>query len=182
MASMASDAYIQCRVPAATKQALRAAAGRQQLSESALLKRMVDLMLHTAAGDAATSVTDRRPGRSARLYVRLSPGDWALLRERASARCLAPATYASNLIRAHLRAQPPLPKEELQALRQSVAQLRAIGSNLNQLAHAANSSGHTNAPGRESLRALLKVCEGMRDHVRSLIQTNTQSWQSGDAP
>jgi hypothetical protein len=33
----------------------------------------------------------------------LSLGDWSLLRERAAARCVPPAAYASNLIRAHFR-------------------------------------------------------------------------------
>jgi antitoxin component of RelBE/YafQ-DinJ toxin-antitoxin module len=45
---MAAEAFIQCRVPQATKAALRAAAERQQLTESALLKRMLGLVLPTA--------------------------------------------------------------------------------------------------------------------------------------
>jgi hypothetical protein len=46
---MAWEALIQCHVvPATKKMALRVAAERQQLSESTLLKRMLDLVLHTA--------------------------------------------------------------------------------------------------------------------------------------
>jgi antitoxin component of RelBE/YafQ-DinJ toxin-antitoxin module len=41
---MAADAFVQCRVPAATKEALRAAAQRQQLTESALVRRMIEMM------------------------------------------------------------------------------------------------------------------------------------------
>ena len=44
---MAAEAFVQCRVAPATKAALRAAAERQQLTESALLKRMLDFVLHT---------------------------------------------------------------------------------------------------------------------------------------
>jgi hypothetical protein len=52
-------------------------------------------------------------------------GDWALLRERAAARYVAPATYASTLIGAHVRVvKSALPKRELDALRQSKAQLK----------------------------------------------------------
>jgi hypothetical protein len=84
---MAADSFIQCRVSAATKEALRAAAERQQLSESALVKRMIELMLHTAAPpDMTVGTSNDRPKRLARLYVRLSSGDWSLLRERAGAR------------------------------------------------------------------------------------------------
>jgi len=62
------------------------------------VKRMIELMLYTAAPpDATTGTSNDQPTRLARLYVRLSSGDWSLLRERAAARCVAPATYVSNL-------------------------------------------------------------------------------------
>ena len=118
---MAVEAFIQCRVSQATKAALRAAAERQQLTESALLKRMLDLVLQTAVaaivGDA--DAADYRPARQSRLYVRLTRGDRQLLQACSAARCLAPATYASILLRAHLRALTPLPELELRAIRQS---------------------------------------------------------------
>ncbi len=105
---MAAEAFIQCRVPQATKAALRVAAERQQLTESALLKRMLELVLHTAgAAEAGDFINADRPARQARLYVRLTVGDRQLLQARSAARCLAPATYASNLLRAHLRALTP---------------------------------------------------------------------------
>ena len=43
-----ADQFIAARIPSETKMRLRALAERQQLSESALLKRLVDLMLQTA--------------------------------------------------------------------------------------------------------------------------------------
>ena len=167
----------------ATKEALGAAAERQQLSESALLKRMIELMLHMAATpDVSSALTSHPPKRLSRLYVRLTSGDWALLRERASARCVAPATYASNLIRSHVQGVAPLLKEEKQALRRSVAALRAIGNNLNQIARMSHQGGAAMGPSRDDLRAILKVCEGLRDHVHGLMRANVMSWQSGDAP
>jgi hypothetical protein len=181
--SMAADAFIHCRVSATTKEALGAAARRQQLGESALLKRMIELMLYTAVPpDVTRSPSIDRPARLTRLYIRLSSDDWVLLRERAAARCVAPATYSSNLIRAHVRSVAPLLQEEKQALRQSIAALAAIGNNLNQLARLNHQSGHAAGPSREDLRAMLKVCEGLRDHVHGLMRANVMSWQSGDAP
>jgi hypothetical protein len=180
---MAADAFIHCRVSAATKDALGAAAQRQQLSESALLKRMIEVMLYMAVPPDVTSASLKdRPSRLTRLYVRIGSGDWALLRERAVARCVAPATYASNLIRAHVRGVSPLLTEELQALRRSIAALGAIGNNLNQIARLSHQGGHATGPSREDLRAMLKVCEGLRDHVHGLMRANVMSWQSGDAP
>jgi Bacterial mobilisation protein (MobC) len=182
MLFMAAEAFIQCRVPQATKAALRAAAERQQLTESALLKRMLELVLHTAgAVDAGGVTTADRPARQARLYVRLTAGDRQLLQERSAARCLAPATYASILLRAHLRALTPLPEAELRALRQSTRELAAIGRNLNQIARATHQGGAGAGVGREDLWGLLKACEALRDHVRAYISTNLYTWGFGDA-
>ena len=180
---MAADSFIQCRVSAATKEALRAAAERQQLTESALVKRMIEMILHAAAPpDVTTASSSSRLTRATRLYIRLSSGDWALLRERAAARSVPSATYASNLIRAHVRGVSPLLKDELQALRRSIAALGAIGNNLNQIARVSHQSGHASGPSREDLRAVIKVCEGLRDHIHGLLRANVMSWQSGDAP
>lgn len=179
---MAADAFIQFRVPPATKAALRSAAERQQLTESALLRRMLDLLLNTAGSvDQVAVVKAARPARLARLYVRLTAGDRQLLKERSAARCLAPATYASILLRAHLRALTPLPETELRALRNSTRELAAIGRNLNQIALAAHRGASSSGVSREELRGILKACEALRDHVRSYIRTNASSWSSGDA-
>jgi len=179
---MAAEAFIQCGVAPATKAALRAAAERQQLTESALLKRMLDLVLHAAgAPDAGLVATADPPTRQARLYVRLTTGDRQLLQERSVGRHLAPATYASNLLRAHLRGLTPLPEAELRSLRQSTRELAAIGRTLNQIARAVHQGAPGTGVGRDELRALLKACEALRSHVRAYIRTNVSSWESGDA-
>jgi hypothetical protein len=183
---MAAEAFIQCRVSQATKAALRAAAERQQLTESALLKRMLDLVLQTAGaavvGDAADAdAADGRPARQSRLYVRLTRGDRQLLQARSAARCVAPATYASILLRAHLRALTPLPDTELRAIRQSTRELAAIGRNLNQIAHATHRGVAGAGVSQGNLLGLLKACEALSDHIRGYVSTNLASWASGDA-
>lgn len=178
---MAAEAFIQCRVSQATKAALRAAAERQQLTESALLKRMLDLVLQTAGAAVASDAPDERPVRHARLYVRLTRGDRQLLQARAAARCLAPATYASILLRAHLRALTPLPEAELRAIRQATRELAVIGRNLNQIAHAIHQGRSSVGVSRENLLSLLRACEALLDHVRAYVSTNLASWGSGSA-
>ena len=165
-----------------TKERFAAVARHQGLSDSALLKRLVNLMLQTAgAGEAATVLAAGRPARDTRLTVRLHPADQSLLQERAAARGMRAATYVSVLTRAHLRALAPLPKEELLALKRAVAELGSIGRDLNQIAHAANRGERVTGPNREDLRAILKVCEGLRDHVRNLLTANLKSWEQGHA-
>jgi Bacterial mobilisation protein (MobC) len=91
------------------------------------------------------------------------------------------ATYVSVLVRSHLRNLSPLPKEELSALRRSVAELGAIGRNLNQIARAANQGAKSAGPGREDLKAMLRIAEGLRDHVKALLRANQISWGRGHA-
>lgn len=183
---MAAEAFIQCRVPQATKAALRAAAERQQITESALLKRMLQVVLHSADPDSDVAGAGRadaadRASRQARLYVRLTPNDRLLLEARAAARCLAPATYAAVLLHAHLRALTPVPEAELRSIRQATRELAAIGRNLNQIARVAHQGGAGMGTSRENLFAMLKICEALRDHFRAYVSTNLSSWESGDA-
>ena len=105
--------------------------------------------------------------RDARLNVRLEPDDWRLLRERARARGMASATYLSYLARSHLRGAPPLPKMEYTLLKQSMEQVAAVGRNLNQIARAMNQGDRSAMPGRNEVLAMLKVADGLRDHIRA---------------
>jgi hypothetical protein len=80
--------------------------------------------------------------RGARPYVRLHSEDHVLLRERAAGRGMAAATYASVVLRAHLRTLAPLPERELLELRRAVGELGMMGRNLNQNARVANQAGN----------------------------------------
>jgi hypothetical protein len=175
---MAADVVIHCRVSGAMKAALHAAAQRQQLTESALLKRILELMLQTAPVPEVES--QAHPTRRARLYVRLTPDDWVSLRERAATRDMAPATYAANVLRTHLRGRAQLLHTELALVKDSVRELRAIGVNLNQVAQVANRDGRISGPAREDLTAFLKVCTALRDHISALVRANAKSWEGAD--
>lgn len=179
---MVSNQFIAARVSSETKSQLRALAEREQVSESALLKNLLEVTLQ-GAGSLANRALEpcQRSHRGARLYVRLRPDDRLLLRERAAARRMAGATYVSVLVRAHLRNLTPLPKDELVALKRSIAELGAIGRNLNQIARTANQGGHVATSIREDLRAILTVCAGLRDHVKALIKANVTTWEAGHA-
>jgi hypothetical protein len=112
---MNADQFIVARVSPETKARLRALAERQQLSESALVRRLVEMLLLKAgvAPIVTEAPSDGPPLRTARLMIRLRPDDQILLGDRAAARGMAPATYVSVLTRCHLRSLAPLPKDEL---------------------------------------------------------------------
>src|SRR5437762_11926226 len=99
---MSDGTHLATWVTRETKERFAAVACHQGLSESALLKRLVNLMLQTAsAGNVATIADANRTTRESRLTVRLRADDQALLRERAAARGMATATYGSVLVRSH---------------------------------------------------------------------------------
>jgi hypothetical protein len=176
---MSDGTHLTTWVSQQTKQRFVALARQRDVSESALLKHLIELTLQTANSEVHLCATDDAARRATRFSIRLRPDDQLLLRERARSRGLPAATYVSVLVRSHLRALSPLPKEELLALKRSVSELGAVGRNLNQLARAANQGARVSGPARDDLGALIKVCEGLRDHVKALLAANIRSWGQG---
>jgi hypothetical protein len=164
-----------------TRQRFRAIASNQGVSESALLKRLIEKLLTLASADEATVAPPPAELRDARLTIRLRGDDRLLLRERAAARGMPAASYLSVLTRSHLRSLAPLLNQELVLLGRSVNELNAIGRNLNVIARTAQQGDHAGGVTREELRALLSACEALRDRVRALIRANTLSWEVGHA-
>lgn len=171
----------------------KAIADREFLSEAAWLKRLVLREIRACNGANGDSREPcraegmRRPERAPRLaggcgrpmLVRLRAEDRLLLDARAAARGMRPATYVSVLTRSHLRSLTPLPKEELLAMKRSIAELASLGRNINQIARAANECGKLPASVREEFRAMLKICEALRDNTKALLKANVTSWESG---
>lgn len=165
------------------------------LTEAVWLRRLVTRALHESPahlaqpgemGDQrsglvspARGVSTKDEGQAARLYVRLRREDHLLLYERATARAMAPATYVSVLVRAHLRTLVPLPKDELAALKRAIAELGAVGRNLNQITRAVNQGARIDDPAGREFGAMLKICVALRDATKDLIKANTASWASG---
>ena len=180
---MPADAFIHCRVPAATKAAFGVLARHQGMSDSALLRRIIDLSLQSAGvvSDTDAVAAPQPSARMSRLTVRLRGDDQLLLQERAAARGMAPATYVSVLTRVHLRSLAQLPREELLALKRTVAELGAIGRNLNQIARAANQGERVDGRGPHDVQLMLRVCGALSDHVKALLLANLRSWQEGHA-
>jgi hypothetical protein len=94
---------------------------------------------------------------------------------------MRPATYASVLLRSHLRQLTPLPKDELLALKRSVAELGSIGRNINQIARAVSGGGEVPGSLRREFWAMLEICSALRDNTKALLKANLASWAAGDA-
>ena len=168
-------------------------ADREFLSEAAWLKRIVmrEIRARNDASDAdrdllqsesipgPTSAGSGNNGAGKPMLVRLSAEDRLLLDARAEAHGMRPATYASVLLRSHLRQLTPLPKDELLALKRSIAELGSIGRNINQIARAVSGGGEVPGSVRGEFRAMLKICLALRDNTKTLLKANLVSWAAG---
>ena len=173
---------LKTRVTPNTKRIIQGLAQRQQLTESAWLRHLIEVTLQTAGANPSDEIEREKISiRATRLTIRLVAEDQLLLKARASARGMAAATYVSVLVRSHLRDLAPLPKQELMVLRRAVTELGAMGRNLNQIARVANQGGRVVGPSREDLMAVLRACVGLRDHVAALMKANLATWETGRA-
>jgi predicted DNA binding CopG/RHH family protein len=179
---MPEFALIAARVTSEVKTRVRTLADRRGITESTLVRQLLDLVLQTADPEELAMVPPReKVNRDARLHVRLEPEDWRLLRERAGARGMASATYLSYLARFHLRGTAPLPKVEYTLLTQSMEQVAAVGRNLNQIARAMNQGDRSAMAVRSEVLAMAKANAGLKDHIRGLLDSNARSWGEGRA-
>jgi hypothetical protein len=175
---MATTALISARVTADMKERFAAVARQQEQSESVLLKRLVEAALVTAVVAKPQAIEQAEPvAASGKVSVRLRPDDLLLLRERATARAMPTGTYVSLLVRSHLRLLTPTP--ELAVLKRSVAEISAIGRNLNQTARAFNQGERPSGPSTADLHALLRALNGLRIHIKRLINANLAGWRTG---
>jgi hypothetical protein len=176
---MSSNKHLKAWVPCETKKRFAEFARGQGVSESALLKRVIEALIGGKEVRNAPLAPLEQVPASGRLSVRLAADDLLLLRERARSRGIPSATYISLLVRSHLRNLSPIPDNELKALQQAIGQVSAIGRNLNQIARAVNAGERPDGPSKADLRAILRACTGLRDAFKGVLERNIQSWHAG---
>src|SRR3954465_15638918 len=98
-----TNVRLQTWVPREFKEHFARVAKAQGLSESALLRRLLENMVvpERLPDDMAVTRVEELPS-ACRVSVRLRADDLLLLRERARARRLPTSTYISYLVRSHL--------------------------------------------------------------------------------
>jgi len=177
---MRSTKLITARVSPETKIKFQAVAETYGLNESRFMRSLIDRAVEVVG--SPVEGTDRRKKeetRAERLYVRVYPDDRQLLAERAAARGMPSATYLAALARSHLRSLSPLPEAERKSFERGVAELSAIGRNINQIARRLNQDGVLAGPQREDLAQFIKVCTALLGHLKATLKANKISWESG---
>jgi hypothetical protein len=175
---MSIDTIVRCRVSAETRALLQNLAAREHLTESALVRQLVETLVRSSSPDPGVDAQPRG-SRGDRMSVRLAPDDRQLLNERAGARGMAAATYVAVLVRSHLRKLTPLPPEELAALKRCIADLAALTVYYRQITAAL---AQRDPPARErhqEFHQMLRISQGLWEAIKRVLRVNRESWENG---
>jgi hypothetical protein len=91
------------------------------------------------------------------------------------------ATYVAALIRAHLRADPPMPTGELALMERSLAEVSSISRRLRQLGRVGEAGQGTASMPLPELETVRAEVEQVRQALREVVKANRISWESADA-
>lgn len=197
---MTTSARLLTSVPPAQDARFTALAAQSGLSKSKLLALLVDAALarnavpeqaqHAAQetrkgvekGPVSTwanrSATDKPYIPPAKYTVRLRGEDAATLECRAEQRHMLPSSYAGQVLRAHLRASPPMPYAEFQTIKRLVNELGGIRGTLFELLTAQRVGQRIDAPIIDAIQKLLPALKNTRQEVQNMLTANSRSWEA----
>ena len=118
---------ITARPSADEKLLFASVAAARGMTESALALRAIRCYLAADTMLLTAPEQQERMAATDRITIRLRPGDAAWVVARAHARGMKSSGYLAALIRAHISRAPPLPAEEIRALKRGIAVLVDFG-------------------------------------------------------
>jgi hypothetical protein len=148
------------------------------ISESQLALLAIRVLIDSSPTTSRIPAHHVHVGATDRITVRVRPGDGKAIAARAERRGLMPSAYIAALVRAHVAANPPLAADELQALKEAVAQLTAVGGVLRQVAQAALATGELSNNLRQELGKERAVVGLLERRVHDLVQKSLISWET----
>lgn len=136
--------------------------------------------LHGA--NPAEAIAPRGVGQGEQVSVRLKAAERHALAEAARAQGTSPANWIRSLALVHLARRPQWNPAELEALRELFGELRAIGNNVNQMAHALNLAVATGACPPEQGELAKKAAELVRLEMRRMVAAITGNFDYWGLP
>ena len=88
------------------------------------------------------------------------------------------SAYLAALVRAHLVVNPPLPSNELKALKQGVAVLAALGTLLAQMARNPALSGPVLEDVRQSISRTRAAVAALEQQIHEFTRSALVSWET----
>jgi transposase InsO family protein len=159
-------------------------AAAQGVSSSRLLARLVHrALVENPEAKVKRLLEEAAAGKApAEKYtVRLMGLDAARLEARAQARGVTASGYVAHVLRAHLRADPPMPYREFQELKRVVNELAGIRGAMAQLASREGPTHGLEPSLKENVLKLLPALKQIRDKVQDTLTANSKSWEAPNA-
>ena len=174
---------IQSRTPSITarpsaeeKARFASVAAARGMSEAALALNAIRAAIGTGTASSwEPHATDARVSATDRITIRLRPGDGEWITRRAAQRGMKPSAYLSALVRAHIAQNPPLPANELAALKLSVVVLAGLGRLLARDAKAPAGIA------RDDLQRTRASLAELEQRTHALAKAALISWESRSA-
>lgn len=166
---------LRARCSAEIKQRFRAVAAAEGLTESLLLRRMVAAVIAKHAHGGVVPRSDTRGGRGGyggELKLRLLKSEVQAIRALAEPEGYSAQAWIVRQLRQRLEGAVPFANAELDALRDAVRELSAVGRNLNTLVHVLHRSGHVEK-GTLDLQRLSTSIESLRREVTAAMTRAT---------
>lgn len=122
-------------------------------------------------------IPDSRSANTEHLSVRLFTLLADAVRERGAHKGMTASRWMAALIQSHLMREPVLADNQIEILRTSNNELRAIGRNLNQIARAMNTRPEeTDNIKLEVIKALAEIIDKHQAKVTGLIHHSQKEW------
>jgi hypothetical protein len=180
---MSESARLKTSVPPDQHERFAELAAAQGVSASKLLARLVWTALKENPDAKVRRLLEEAAAGKApaeKYTVRLMGLDAARLESRAQARGVTASGYVAHLLRAHLRADPPMPYGEFQELKRVVNELAGIRGAMAQLASEGSRRGLEPSL-QENVLKLLPALKQIRERVQDMLTSNSKSWEAPDA-
>lgn len=168
-------------VPAEQQLRFAQLAASRGLSSSRLLALIVEATVtkHVSAASTSTQLqASRFPSQASTKYtLRLHNDEAVLLEHRAQLRQMQPSSYAAQVLRAHLRKNPPLPYKEFRQIKFLVSELAGTRALLINVMRQCANSNRGDASMIDAVAKLLPALKSLRDDVHRMLVANAKSWE-----
>ena len=184
MAGRSGQTHLSTYVPEDIAQAFKVLARQTEGATSAALRRLiveavVDVKIKNGLHCASlvnAHLAPRGAGFGRQIGFRLRPTERLALDQAARAAGTSPANWVRSLALVHLLRRPQWHPAEVDALRDLFRELRAIGNNVNQIAHALNIAVQTGQYPQEQGVAAEEAAKLVRSEMRRIVSVMTGNY------
>ena len=173
------------RIEDETKKRFRNMAKARGLSESELLRAVLQAATGTDKDDEQPTQPDPDNAEVDRMTVRMPRFLLQAVKARAKRKGMAPSRWITALVQSNLTGNPVMSDTEVAVLQACARELVATGRNINQIAYAINLANTIN-PGSfekswlplEKLEEVKIVVDKNREEIRVFVRASQSVWEA----